>query len=58
MTCPTCGLRQWNYDENTLTCKNGHLISKGKKFWRPAPAKVIGVVAPASFVLGFLIGHL
>lgn len=24
MTCPTCGRLAWPYDDDTLTCKDGH----------------------------------
>jgi hypothetical protein len=42
VSCPKCGLRQWNYDETTLTCKNGHQIPVGKK---PSPSVPAGLIA-------------
>lgn len=39
MACPTCGMRQWRYDDLTLTCKNGHRVIIGA----PAPAPKLRV---------------
>jgi hypothetical protein len=57
MTCPTCGLRQWNYDDATLTCKNGHRFAIGEQpkhprsNWWLIPAAAAGAAGAAALDL-------
>lgn len=56
MSCPQCGLRQWHYDETTLTCKNGHRVRVGDKPpVRLPPLWLIPVTAAGTLVLDFLV---
>ena len=58
--CPTCGLRQWKYDETTLTCKNGHRFEVGASAPKPRRIRtwVFGMSSAAALSAGYLIGHL
>lgn len=62
MSCPRCGLRQWHYDDDELTCKNGHRFAVGKKPRLYNPAVVIAATAavtvPLTLALDLLIRSL
>lgn len=58
MTCPKCGMRQWKYDEVTLTCKNGHRFKVGRRPIRFNPFIVVPASVGATLALEFVVRSL
>lgn len=53
-TCPKCGLRTWDLNPQTKTCKHGHRTSAGKKHWRPDPKLLIPATVAGTVALDLL----